>query len=209
MLSGHCGAVRVRRQRRGRDLPTVAGSAPDGEASAVAHRDKDSPCLRVNLNTHTTPFGGSDDTLRPLYTAALAEQSTDQVLRNLLRRADDNAPGDLYASERRDANRLSRRWQRGMHRAAAAFAAGDPGAAHRLAAEARHVRCVLEQSGWGAGPWPGSCQGLEWCSVLHVPGRHRPSFCWAESAFVELSQQHVSRCPTCGSLHCPVHLCTH
>ena len=58
--------------------------------------------------------------------------------------SDDDAPGDLYASERRDANRLSRRWQRGMHRAAAAFAAGDPGAAHRLAAEARRVRCVAK-----------------------------------------------------------------
>ena len=54
--------------------------------------------------------------------------------------ADDAEPPDLYGAHRRDANRLSRRWQRGMHRAAAAFAAGDPGAAHRLAAEARRIR---------------------------------------------------------------------
>ena len=54
--------------------------------------------------------------------------------------ADDDELVDLYVAHRRDAARLSRQWQRGMHRAAAAFAAGDSGAAHRLAAEARRVR---------------------------------------------------------------------
>ncbi len=77
----------------------------------------------------------------------------------MLGHADDDMPEDLYSSHRRDANRLSRQWQRGMHRAAAAFAAGDPGAAHRLAAEARRVRCAPSCQG-GAQVLASICIGV-------------------------------------------------
>lgn len=47
---------------------------------------------------------------------------------------------EVYEQHRGDALRLTRAWQRGMHRAAGAFLAGDPAGAHRLAADARRIR---------------------------------------------------------------------
>lgn len=39
--------------------------------------------------------------------------------------------------------KLTHAWQRGMHQAAAAFAAGDKAAASRIAQAARRKRCML------------------------------------------------------------------
>ena len=133
----------------GRELvqAVVAGVGGDARAAGACLDEMLAAHLQQRRRSSDTSANGRQPSDREPTAAVLSGTGSLQAT-SLAEPADDHElAADLaeepYTHHRGDAIRLTHSWQRGMRRAAAAFAAGDKGVAHSLARSARLKRQVL------------------------------------------------------------------